>query len=61
MISRIKLPHEDEFLDAMDNDRDDLYKTTKTPMKPNGCTCSSCPTLSTWSMVLSGIFLYNNL
>jgi hypothetical protein len=59
MIFRVNLPHEDDFLDADDNARGDLERA-KLPMKKEPCSCSWCP-LNQWAMVLSGVFVYNNL
>jgi hypothetical protein len=59
MITRIKLPSEDGFLDGADDDRSKLYKT-KEPVEPTKCGCHICPPAS-WSMVMSGIFLYKSV
>ena len=48
MISRVKLPKEDEFLEIADSDRGDVYRP-KDPTHPK-CTCS-CSNL--WKMALS--------
>ena len=59
MISRIKLPHEDGFLDGADDDRSMLYKT-KEPAEPTKCGCHNCPP-ALWSAVMSGVFVYKSV
>ena len=60
MITRVRLPHQDDFLDDADNDRSNLYKTTKVPAEPTQCGCHICPPAS-WSMVMSGVLLYKSV
>jgi hypothetical protein len=60
MITRIKLPHEDDFLHSDDVDVENCKKLNMPFEQPKACTCS-CPVLSLWSMVLSGIFFGRNI
>ena len=60
MISRIRLPHEDDFLDGADDDRSMLYRATLEPIEATKCGCRVCPP-ALWSAVMSGVFLYKSV
>jgi hypothetical protein len=53
MIRRIKLPHEDEFLDGTDADRSALYRTKD--VETAKCECQWCA-LGLYSAIMFGVF-----
>jgi hypothetical protein len=59
MITRVKLPSEDGFLEIANGDRDDIFRP-KDPANPDKCECS-CATAFKFGLIFSGVFVINKL
>ena len=59
MITRVRLPSEDGFLEIANGDRDDLYKDPHQPTQPK-CNCS-CSNIFKLALSFGAIWAINQL